>query len=171
MSAHSRRVPQPRSTDVLAPCPYLEMDETWSSRLLGRRARTRRVRCDWNCGGAGVVDGACGAVGRVAWVYIGTLSVPMYTPIRCEAGRCAPGPRSGPGEADAEGALDACGAARTTRRHHRTKVSDRITTDPGKTTRQPPDEERTTTKDHRWIRLSGEGDYVGHPTLVTARHH
>src|SRR6266498_2520611 len=38
----------------------------------------------WNYG-AGVVDGACGAVGRVACVYIGTLSVPMYTHIRCVA--------------------------------------------------------------------------------------
>ena len=35
---------------------------------------------------------------------------------------------------------------------HRTKVPNRTTTDPGKTTGQPPGEKRTTTKDHRWIR-------------------
>src|SRR6266498_1985397 len=57
-----------------------EMDETWSSR---RRAHPQGAG-DGNCG-AGVVDGACGAVGRVAWVGIGTLSVPMPTHIRCVA--------------------------------------------------------------------------------------
>src|SRR6266496_6428690 len=81
----------------LATCPYLEMDETWSSRLRGCRARsaparTRRVRVMGNCG-AGVVDGTCGAVGRVAWVGIGTPSVPIPTHIRCVA---TPVPRKTP---------------------------------------------------------------------------
>ena len=39
---------------------------------------------DGNCG-AGVVDGACGAVGHVAWVGIETLSVPIPTHIGCVA--------------------------------------------------------------------------------------
>src|SRR6266498_5270338 len=58
--------------DVLATCPYLEMDETWSSRLRGRRARSaRRPRTQGAVMGTVVQVwwvGAYGAVGRVAWV-------------------------------------------------------------------------------------------------------
>ena len=197
-AAPSRRLVQPRFTDVPATCPYLEMDETWSSRLRGRRARSAR-RPPAGCGvigivGAGVVDGAYGAVGRVAWVGIGTLGVPIPTHIRraatpvprkthsghqrcreraivdtqrperpirdishvshvpaapfvTKAGRCAPGPRSGRGEA---GLPRAAGfACRAKQISTRTKVPNPATTNPGKTTRQPPDEKRTTTKGHR----------------------